>query len=241
MSLECIFNENNIDYKRIKFIIFTLPKCGTVTIIDSIKYQINRLNCNNMYKIFAFHSIIELINIDKRFQQYTTYDVIKFIECNSTYQRVYIISSYRIPEERYISCYYHNNNVYNLDRNLNEIIDIKSFLLFKDNNFNEVFVKQYIKLFKLNFDKYKYDKENGLCFIHYTKKLKWLFTSLHDIEKFINNLYKIDGLFNNMCMIVSNINTNIKYINIQHIIKFDQQSINMMRKEEAIVLIFYKI
>jgi len=227
-SLDTIFNENNIDYKNIKFIIFTIPKTGTHTFIKSL----------SAYKILSFHSIIELLYIDIRFYNYTIYDIINFIEYNTNHEQIYIFSSYRNPYDRYISCYYHKQKVDKLD-NLPTFVDKTDFsntdIL---NNFNYFFNEQLI-IFNINLLQYKYDKENGTCIVPYLNKCKWIFTFINDIAKCITNLHKIDRNIGQLVMKMNNINSSRLYNDNKHKVKFEDNFRQQIYEEEKEYISFF--
>jgi nucleoside-diphosphate-sugar epimerase len=231
-SLETIFNENNIDHKNIKFIIFTLPKTGTQTLKQSLLI--------NQELVLQFHSIIELLYIDFRFINYTVYDIIKFIESNTTHDKIYIISSYRNPFERYISFYFHKQK-------FDQLINLSDFITKSDfietdilDNFNYFFIKQMnqfgIKLFEHN-----YDKKNGICLIEYSNKINWLFTCLNDINIFITNLHLIINDIQPLVIVIDNVNNSENYLRAKNNMTFELNLKNEIYEEEKEYINFFQI
>ena len=96
-NLKDLFLLNNLNYD-VEYMVICLPKtCSTY-----IKFN---LQINLKKKVFFTHSMYELINIDKRFENYNIKDIIDFILEETTYEKVFIIWSYREPQSRYISRY----------------------------------------------------------------------------------------------------------------------------------------
>ena len=71
-SLEQIFKSININYKRVRVIVNTIPKTGTHTLVESI-------NLPPSEHLITFHSIIELGNLNKDFLFYSEKIIIEFI------------------------------------------------------------------------------------------------------------------------------------------------------------------
>ena len=153
ISLETIFSDINIDYKNIKYIIFSMPKTGSLSLYTSF---LNYGNC------LHFHSIIELLYKDLRFVNFTIKDIVTFLELHN--EKIYIISSYRIPIDRIISHIYHDIKCNIHDKSfVNNIIDY-NFIC--NHGYNKIFNLFYINFLKNDFDIdfYKlnnYNKEFG--------------------------------------------------------------------------------
>jgi hypothetical protein len=241
-DLKNIFIDNKTNYCNIKFIVFSLPKSGSSTIYNSLKNKFG-----DIYGILHFHSIIELKNIDERFGKYTLFQIISFIEKYNKYEKIYIFSSYRIPTERFISFFYHNNNVHKLDRDLNKYMDLKSIFNLTNltgdelSAFQVVFTDLYEKEFNIDFNKLDYDVKKGYCKFDYSEKITWIFTYLPDMEKCFRNLKDIDEIFENIKLQHSNENSSEKYVNMKNKIKFDQECLDYFYSKEKKIINFYKL
>ena len=246
-SLETIFNDNNIDYKNIKFIIFTLPKTGTQTLKQTLLI--------NQQLVLQFHSIIELLYIDFRFIIYTIYDIIKFIESNTIQDKIYIISSYRNPFERYISFYYHKQNFEQFvdltniinKQNFKQFVDLTNIINKSDlnktdilYNFNYFFIEQ-MNYFGIKLFEHNYNKKNGTCLIKYSTKITWLFTCLNDINIFISNLHLIINDIQPLVINIDNVNNNENYLNAKNNIIFEPNFKNEIYEEEKDYINFFEV
>lgn len=232
IDLDILFNENNIDYHNIKYIILSMPKTGTHT-LNAI--------FNKYYKTLSIHSSIELMYIDIRFCSYSLYDIINFISNNTNFDNINIISIYRNPKERYLSKYFHEVNVFNNTNLLLDNINIHNLYLFDSAKFDFDFFYNYLikDAFKINLNNYDYNDEDGFCIV-VLQKINWIFTKIEKINLFIENYQYID----NKIIYCDNISIkiNINNINIYNKnILFSNDVIDMINEREKDLLSFYKI
>jgi len=243
-ELKNIFIDNKIDYTKVKFIVFSIPKSGSESIYQSLKHKYNIQE----YEILKFHSIVELKAIDSRFGKYTVLQIVMFIEKYSIHTKIYIFSSYRTPCERFVSFFYHNNKVYNLNRNLNQYVDLNHLLSATNNPnsseytaYQDVFVDLYEKQFNINLDKYYYNTLKGYCKINYTNKISWIFTNLKDLNKCFRNLKYTDDIFDNLTIQIKNVNTTNEYLNLKTKITFNKDCLKYFYSKEKKAINFYKL
>jgi len=229
-SLDTIFSDIKIDYKNIKYIIFSMPKTGSTTLFYSF---------SNHGICLHFHSIIELLYKDLRFIRFTIKDIITFLELHN--EKIYIISSYRNPIDRIISHIYHDIGANIRDTSsINNIIDY-NFIC--NNSYNQPFNVYYINILKNEFDIdfYKlnnYNKEFGYGIYNYTEKIIFIFTHLEDFDKFSQNIPKLLNLENFKINEINN-NINPEYINKK--LNNDDFLITKLNHQEEQILKYYKL
>jgi hypothetical protein len=238
ISLSTIFKKNKINYSNIKYIIFGLPKTGNSSLNKSIK-QIVKGSC----EVLFFHSIVELLRIDFNFINYTINDVIEFISENSKHM-VHIITSYRKPEDRCISKYFHNIKYKpqetQFDKDTKIITKENLKLIVKRNEFN-VF---YNTIFKeelsivINNNSY-YNKDHGIGIYRYKKNITFVFTCLEDFDKFEKNIGNYIPQLSGLKITCENKNTSPIYLNTPLV--FDDETRKIIRDREKAVLDFYKL
>lgn len=225
--LEILFVRNNIDYKKINYIVFSIPKSASSNI---------SLHINNIKQglVLGFHSIIELIYLDIGFIHYTIGDVINFIASNTIYDQILIFSSYRHPLTRIISKYYWNLRACLLTQDTEVLNNISSDILNVDYDivYNIIFKKE----LGIKFKKIRYNKNYGLGSCTIGKK-KFIFTCLEDINIFYKNLFRI-GIPNNDEINIINENTWEQYKN--NTFEFNEETKKYLLEKEKTMIKFYK-
>jgi hypothetical protein len=200
ISLEELFLINNINY-NLNYLILSMPKTGNNFMYNAIKTKTE--------DVYFAHSIIEFLFIDIRFINYTIKDIINFISLKTKYNVLYLIQSYREPQERYISRYLWNVkiglNKINVLENVNQINDTELFETINNNDYELCYVKL-VEEFDLNLEKYTYDKLNGYTVIPYNDKIHFIFTRIEDFTKFLKNFFNIDSEKLNVFMNVNELN-----------------------------------
>jgi hypothetical protein len=243
-SLDHIFNSIGINYKRIRVIVFTIPKTGTHTLVESIILPPDQ-------HLIAFHSIIELGNLKKEFLLYSEKAVIEFILEHTELDRVFIISSYREPVSRIISFFYHNQRV-GLVRTDQAVSILSSDFLFTYCA-DVMFVFQYImdiweNDFGIDFTPNLYDKRDGYRIMvpkalpePLQKKCVWVFTILDDFSLFFKNQQNPVFPFLKKQVERKNVNHNTVYLESKNKIKWDNIFLCSRLEEEEILIRFYNI
>lgn len=229
-KLEVIFEENNIDYKNIKYIIFSMPKTGSLTLFHSFSKKGLTLH---------FHSIIELLYRDIRFGAYDIKEIISFLEKYN--DKIIVISSYRIPYKRAISFFYHNfragvkkksdfdnvDCVFDLISNENMYIYNIYYKKILENEFN-------IHLQELN----NYNKDLGYGIYNYSEKITFIFTCLSDFDKFFTNIPTFLNM-EELEIINKNINDSSDYKNNK--ITFSEENIKLLENYESEIMKYYHL
>jgi hypothetical protein len=199
ISLEELFLTHNINY-NLNYLVLSMPKTGNHFIYNAIKTETE--------DVYFAHSIIEFLFIDIRFINYTIKDIINYISSKTKYNVLYVIQSYREPQERYISRYLWNVkiglNKINILENVNQINDAE-FETLNNNDYELCYVKLLEEL-DLNLENYTYDKLNGYTIIPYNDKIHFIYTRIEDITKFLKNFCNIDSEKLNVCMNVNELN-----------------------------------
>jgi len=199
ITIDELFKLHNLE-TNIKYFILSMPKTGNYYIYSGIKTI-----CND---VCIFHSIIEYLYIDIRFINFKIKDIIEYIASKTTYDYLYIISSYREPQSRYISRYLWDVFIGNKKENILNNIDIIGINEFKElYNIDYDIIYESINDFNLDLNNYKYDKINGYTIIPYKDKIKFLFTHIGDIDKMLINFFNIDIKDNNFFKNKNELNT----------------------------------
>ena len=206
MGLKQIFTNNNIQFNKINYIIWGVPKTGNTSLYHSFK----KINPNTLF----FHSIIELLYIDLNFINYTENEIINFVIKNNP--KVFVITSFRNPFDMTTSRIYHEINVHKSDVecNLSTIIDKNEYINKVGNIIDYLYNKTFKEQFNIDFTCIKYNNELGFGLFDYSDKLSFVFTRLEDFSKFNKNINKIIEFppkfnFNIECI---NKNSNKEYV-----------------------------
>jgi hypothetical protein len=231
IGLNQIFNNNNIDFNKINYIIWGVPKTGNTSLFESFK----KINQNT----FFFHSIIELLYLDLNFINYTEKEIIDFIVNNNP--KVFVIVSFRNPFMMTISRIYHDIKVYqvSLENNSSKIINKNMYINIVgkpiDYLYNQIFKEQ----FNIDFTSIKYNNDIGFGLLDYSNKLSFIFTRLEDFPKFELNINKIINLPSNFDFTIECINKNLnnEYISSKNI--FDSECIDYIIDSNKILLNYY--
>ena len=165
---------------NLEYLVISLPKTGTST----IRHYLHTFKNSYTHTI---HSIIEYIFIDKRFVNYTIKEIIEYISYKSSYEKLYIIFSYREPESRCISRYLWDNPTPNVLINV-KIVDKPIYNLIKLNaNYDYNILTSMLDAFNINLSDYTYEHEKGYSLVPYNNKITFVFTILSDINLFLSN------------------------------------------------------
>ena len=165
---------------NLEYLVISLPKTGTSTIRHYLETY------KNIHTL-SLHSIVEYIFIDKRFVNYTIKEIIEYISYKSSYEKLYIIFSYREPESRCISRYLWDNPTPNVLINV-KIVDKPIYNLIKLNaNYDYNILTNMLDAFNINLSDYTYDRIKGYTMAPYNNKITFVFTILSDINLFLSN------------------------------------------------------
>ena len=246
-SLEQIFKSININYKRVRVIVNTIPKTGTHTLVESI-------NLPPSEHLITFHSIIELGNLNKDFLFYSEKRIIEFILESTELDQVYILSSYREPISRTISHYHHNLQVGVTSKDLSLSCISFDFLLNKACCHDVVFAVKYIMNvwendFGIDFSSNNlYNKRKGYIVMEpkalpdvLKKKCVWLFTCLDDFNVFFQNQRNPVAPFMKKQIEKQNVNHDQSYLKSKNKIKWDENCLYTFLKEEERMIRFFNI
>jgi len=248
ISLEQIFESININYKRIRLIVNTIPKTGTQTLLGSITLPPSE-------HLIAFHSIIELGFLHKDFLFYSEKRIIEFILESTELDKVYILSSYREPISRTISHYHHNQKVGFSSKKLSLSTVSFDFLLNKQCCCHDVvFAVKYLRNiweneFGIDFSpNNSYCKRKGYIIMEpkalpdvLKKKCVWLFTCLDDFNVFFQNKENPVAPFLKKQIEKQNVNHDDTYLKSKNKIKWDEICMYTFLNEEERMIRFFNI
>jgi hypothetical protein len=247
LSLEQIFESININYKRIRVIVNTIPKTGTHTLLESISLPPSE-------HVIAFHSIIELGYLHKDFLFYREKRIIEFILESTELDKVYILSSYREPISRTISHYHHNQKLGLSSKELSLSTVSFDFLFHKVGCHDVVFAVKYLRNiweneFGIDFSSNNlYCKRKGYIIMEpnalpdaLKKKCVWLFTCLDDFNVFFQNQENPVGPFLKKQIEKQNVNHDDTYLKSKNKIKWDEICLYTFLKEEERMIRFFNI
>ncbi len=236
--LKEIFEKSKFNYKFIKFIIFSMPKTGSISLYNSFK---NLLKENE--EIIHFHTIVELIiHFGNEIAHYNIYEIIDFFKKNSIHEKIYIFSSYRKPTSRYLSFYYHNliadSSLENTLIAENNEVNIFQFYYQVKSCYRDMYKELLNKEFNIQLENYEYDKKNGCFILNYNEKITWFFTCLEDFNKLESFLKNYNEDFKNITFLKDNENLIYKEeMKKKYFENFSKIAIN---NEEKKILKFYK-
>ena len=246
-SLEQIFKSININYKRIRVIVNTIPKTGTNTLINSI-------NLPPSEHLISFHTLIEIGSLHKDFLFYSEKRIIEFILESTELDQVYILSSYREPKSRIISHYHHNQNEGVTSKDLNLSCVSFDFLFDKPCCQDVVFAFKYVmniweNEFGIDFSSNNlYNKTKGFIIMEpkalpdvLKKKCVWLFTCLDDFNVFFQNQENPVASFIKQQIEKQNVNHNETYLKSKNKITWDEICLYTFLKEEERMTRFFNI